>query len=256
MDNLCIHYEDMFGGYPSCYNCYEMHCTGQCLRWHPCFNTPKLMIFREYLKCRKRAIDENHEGYMLFVGDFIPDNWDEDFKLVGDGPPLFHEKVIAKYFEKLVKLDEGDMLLGDCTYWEEFRYWGYNPLERVVRTDFSLPMDLDCGPIIPPDGSSSIEEEQKTSENLITVELSEDEAINKEEINSYFFDFIDCPKIDFVIKPDEEIQIYIVEVESDGIDKSYYVENGKEDVWRSNEKWTKAKRRKMDKTSKAFFRCP
>jgi hypothetical protein len=213
------------------------------------------MSFRKYLICRKQAIEKSDERYML-MGDFVPYDWDDDVKLVGEGPPLLNERVLAKYFKELAKLDERDMLMGDYMYWSGFRQWGYNPLQEVIRTDFSLPVDLDCGPNTPPDESSTIDEESKTSEDLITTKLNEDLAINKEEINSHFSHFIDCPKIDFVIGPDEEIEIYIVEVESDGIDKSYYVEKGKEELWRSNEKWIKAKRRKMDKASKAFFRCP
>lgn len=192
----------------------------------------------------------------MLVGDFIPYNWDEDIKLVGDSPPLLEENVIAKYSEKLVKLDESEILLGDWMYLEEFQHWDSDPIEGVIWTDFSLPVDLDYGLIILPDESSTIKEEQKRSKNLITMELNEDEAINKEKITSHFSGFIDCPKIDLVIKPNEEIQIYIVEVESDGIDKSYYIENGKEEVWISNEKWIKAKKKKNGQGIKSFLQVP
>jgi hypothetical protein len=215
----------------------------------------KLLWFRQYLKCRKQALDNFDDSYML-AGDYVPDDWDEDIKLVGDGPPLLNERVLARYYLEIAKLDEVDIPFGDYRYWDGFQRWGYNPLDGVNRKDLPLPVEFDCGPIIQPDESSTIEEEPKMSENLITTEINEEVAINEEKINLHSSNLVDCQDIDFVVKPDEEVEIFIVEFELDGIGESYYMEMGNVEFWRSNEEWNKAKRRKMGKASKAFFRCP
>lgn len=100
MVNLYVDYEDMLGKYQSCENCYEMHCIKQCLLSYTCLHTLNLLRFRKYLKCRKQVIDKNDEEYML-VGDFVPYNWDEDIKLLEDGPLLLNENVLAKYFKEI-----------------------------------------------------------------------------------------------------------------------------------------------------------
>lgn len=41
------------------------------------------------------------------------------------------------------------------------------------------------------------------------------------------FDFIYCSTIEFFIKNNEEVEVYIVEFESDGMNKSYYIERDK-----------------------------
>lgn len=137
----------------------------------------KLLWFRQYLKCRKQALDNFDDGYML-AGNYVQDDWDEDNKLVGDGPPLLNEKVLARYYLEIAKLDEDNILMGDYKYWDGFQKWGYVPLDGVNRKDLSLAVEFDCRPIIEPDVSSTIEEKSKMSENLITMELNEDVAIN------------------------------------------------------------------------------
>lgn len=51
-------------------------------------------------------------------------------------------------------------------------------------------------------------------------------TINEDGINTHFSDFIHCPTVHFVIKPYEEVEVYIVEFQLERISKSYYVESG------------------------------
>lgn len=42
----------------------------------------------------------------------FPDDWNEDIKFWRDGPLLLNEKVLAKYYRELSKLDKIDILCG------------------------------------------------------------------------------------------------------------------------------------------------
>lgn len=53
--------------------------------------------------------------------DYVDVGWEEDNVLVGDGSLLLNEKILAKYYNKLAKLDESKMFVGDSIYWDEFK---------------------------------------------------------------------------------------------------------------------------------------
>lgn len=80
--------------------------------------------------------------------DYILEYWDADIKLMGDSPPLLSRKVLSKYYYEPTKLDESNMPMGNCMYRDGFQKRAYNPLEGANVTNFSLPMDLDCGHVI------------------------------------------------------------------------------------------------------------
>lgn len=44
------------------------------------------------------------------------------------------------------------------------------------------------------------------------------------EFNTHSFDFIDFPTIEFMIKPKDEVEVYIVEFESNRMSKSHQIE--------------------------------
>lgn len=52
----------------------------------------------------------------MLAGNYISNDWDEDIILVRDGPSLLNEKVLAKYYYDLIKLDESNMPMGDYMY--------------------------------------------------------------------------------------------------------------------------------------------
>jgi hypothetical protein len=191
----------------------------------------------------------------MLAGDWVSDDWDEDITFSGDGPTHFNERVLAKYYTELAKLDEEDMLVGDYKNWDGFQKWGYSPLDGFHRKDLPLPVEFDEGPVIQSDDESTVEELEENDKS-ITNEPSENVANNEDESSAHAFDFLDCPKVEFVIRPDEGIEIFIVEFELDGMGKSYYITKGDDECWRSNEEWTKAKRRKMGKAWQAFYRSP
>lgn len=56
---------------------------------------------------------------------------------------MLSEKVLAKYYNELVKLVNSKIHMGDGIYWREFRRWGYNSLKKVERKDWLLPLNLD-----------------------------------------------------------------------------------------------------------------
>lgn len=251
--SLYSDYRNMFEG-PRCDICQAMQCTGLCLYSCTEPSMSKLLKFRYYLKCRKQALDNFDESYML-VGDYVPDDWDEDITFSGDGPTYLNERVLAKYFTELTKLDEEDMLVGDYKYWNGFQKWGYSPLDGFHRKDLPLPVEFDGGPIIQSDDEST-DEELEENDIAITTEPSESVANDEDESSAHAFDFIECLKAEFVIRPDEGIEIFIVEFELERMGKSYYLTKGDDEFWRSNEEWTKAKRRKMGKACQAFYRSP
>lgn len=71
---------------------------------------------------------------------------------------------------------------------------------------------------------------------IITKDPSEEVVINENEIHIHSFDFMDCPTIEFVINPEEENEVWIVDFELYGIGKSYHIEEGKVYTWSINEK--------------------
>lgn len=81
-------------------------------------------------------------------------------------------------------------------------------------------------------------------------------SINEDEINTHYFEFINCPTIELVIMSEEGEEVYIVDFETYKIGKSYYLGGGNAKIWRINEDWSKVKRRKMSKVSNAFFKVP
>lgn len=87
-----------------------------------------------------------------------------------------------------------------------------------------------------PEKISTIEEEHKEDDKLIIKKPNEEEALNEDKINTHSFDFIDYQTIKFVIKSNEQVEVYMVDFESNGICKSGYIERGKLKVWRINEK--------------------
>lgn len=101
-----------------------------------------------------------------------------------------------------------------------------------------------------------MEDENKDDERLITKEQSEDEAINEDNVNPHSVDFIDCPIIEFVIKPEEKEEVYVDEFKSQAIDISYHIGDGSIKICRSNKEWSKVRRGKLSKASKAFFKIP
>lgn len=53
----------------------------------------------------------------------------------------------------------------------DFKYEGIIHLTELIEKDLLLPVKFDCGPIIHPNESSTLEEKPKMSENLITMKL-------------------------------------------------------------------------------------
>lgn len=53
----------------------------------------------------------------------------------GDGYPLLNEMVLAKYYNKLVKLNKGQVFVKDARCWDGFKSYGYIPLAKVERND-------------------------------------------------------------------------------------------------------------------------
>jgi len=74
-------------------------------------------------------------------------------------------------------------------------------------------MDLDCRSAIQSEEISKIVEELKVNDNLITKEHIKYVEINDDEINIHLRDFINCIEIGFVIKSNEDVEVYLVEFE-------------------------------------------
>lgn len=55
---------------------------------------------------------------------------------------------------------------------------------------------------------SIIGEDYKEDEKLIT---KEEVIISEDEINTHSFNLTDCTTIEFVIKPEEEIEVYMID---------------------------------------------
>lgn len=110
-------------------------------------------------------------------------------------------------------------------------------------------------PTIQPEEISTIEEEHKEKDKLITTKPNE-VAINEDEMNTHSFDFIDCPIIEFIIKPEEEEEIYIIDFETCGIGKCHYLGRGNVKIWKIKEEQSKVKRSKMSNSSRDFFKFP
>lgn len=123
--------------------------------------------------------------------------------LVVVGHSLLNGKAIVKYDNELIKLDEDKMHVGDGVHWDEFKMWQYNILQEVERKELPLPMYLDCESTIQSENISIIEEEHRENAKLIIKEQSKEVANNEDKINTYSFDFIDCPIVE-LIKLEEE----------------------------------------------------
>jgi hypothetical protein len=116
----------------------------------------------------------------------------------------------------------------------------------IVSLPEVLNMDVDV------EKTSIKEEKPEKIEKLITTGEKERATFEEEEI----LDFIVCSKVDFVIKPYEEIEVYIVEFEMGNEEKSYYMEKSNAKIWRKNATWNKVILSKISRTSKAIFKVP
>lgn len=59
-----------------------------------------------------------------------------------------------------------------------------------------------------------------------------------------------------MIKPEKEKEVYIIDFKSHGIGKSYHLGGDNVKIWRINEEWSRVKRSKLRKASKALSRIP
>lgn len=118
----------------------------------------------------------------MLAGNYISNDWDEDIILVRDGPSLLNEKVLAKYYYDLIKLDESNMPMGDYMYQDEFQNLEYDLLNETYKKDQPLPMNYEYGLVIQSKEISTIHKEFKENDKLITNELNKDVAINKTKV--------------------------------------------------------------------------
>lgn len=109
-----------------CELCYGVHYTGYCVNTCTEPFQLKLLRFKQYLRCRRLAIDTSNESYM-HEGQCIPSDTFVEF-----GPSILNEEAIVKYYTGPAKLDENKMCMGDGVFWIEFKRWRYNPLEKFV----------------------------------------------------------------------------------------------------------------------------
>lgn len=133
----------------------------------------------------------------MLVGNYISNDWDENIILVGDGPSLLNEKVLAKYYYDLIKLDESNMPMGDYMYQGKFQKLEYDLLNETYKKDQPLPMNDEYGLVIQSKEISTIDKEFKDNDKLITKEPNKDVAINEDESNVHSSDFIDYSKLSF-----------------------------------------------------------
>lgn len=77
----------------------------------------------------------------------------------------------------------------------------------------------------------------------------------EEEITVQSIDFV-CSNIEFVIKPYEEIKVYIVEFKTGDYGKSYYLEKDMVEFWTKAAIWKEDELSKLSRTSKAIFKVP
>lgn len=83
--------------------------------------------------------------------------------------------------------------------------------------------NLDNRSIVQLEKSTTKQEKHEENGKLTLQDPNKSVTFNEVEIIRQSSDFIVCIKINFVIKVDEEIEVFIVEFKSSGIGKSYYL---------------------------------
>lgn len=78
----------------------------------------------------------------------------------------------------------------------------------------------------------SIEEEHEKIKKIIIMVEKDSVVFKEEEISRQSTDILVCSKMEFVTKPYEEIEVYIVEFKTDDERKSYYLEKDKIKIWK------------------------
>ncbi|KAL2526603.1 Uncharacterized protein Adt_11657 [Abeliophyllum distichum] len=132
------------------------------------------------------------------------------------------------------------------------------PMEHMpsiaTRNDEQLPEILDNIHIIQPE-EAPIKEEDYVEKVKLNGQ-NEKVIINDVALMKQFSNSPLSSKINFVIKVDEEVEVFIVEFEQGAKPKSNFYEKCKFKFWRINEKWCKLNRCKQRKSSKALFKVP
>lgn len=105
--------------------------------------------------------------------------------------------------------------------------------------------------IIQPKELTTKEAEHVETDELNLKELNELVAFKEDGISMERFNFID-----FVIKDDDKIKVFLVEFEASNLGKSYRIQKGKVQFWRMCEIWNKVKLSKRSRTSKSIFKVP
>ncbi|KAL2462264.1 Uncharacterized protein Adt_45684 [Abeliophyllum distichum] len=102
----------------------------------------------------------------------------------------------------------------------------------------------------------SKEEEYVEKEKLILNEQNKKMTFNDTALIKQFSESRIYSQIDFVIKAEEEVEIFVVVFEQCAELQSYSCEERKFKFLRINEKWCKVNRCKQNKSSKARFKVP
>ncbi|KAL2542983.1 hypothetical protein Adt_03961 [Abeliophyllum distichum] len=115
---------------------------------------------------------------------------------------------------------------------------------------------LDNRPVIQLDEALVKEEKYVEKEKLIPNEQNRKVAFNDVALIKQFSDSRLSSKIDFVIKVDEQVEVFVVVFEQCAELQSYSCEEHKFTFFRINEKWCKVNRCKQSKSSKILFKVP
>ncbi|KAL2526660.1 hypothetical protein Adt_11714 [Abeliophyllum distichum] len=208
----------------------------------------------------------HHQYNPATVRDF---EIDEDNMNFGDFIAM-HQTNTARYDETF-EIDDDDLILGDIwklSFTQNFCPYSYtfsseveaNQLEHVpsitTMSEEQLSEILNNRPVIQPDEALVKEEEYVEKEKLILNEQNRKVTFNDVALIKQFSNSRLSSKIDFVIKVDEKIEVFVLVFEQCAELQSYSCEEYKFTFFRINKKWCKVNRCKQSKSSKALFKVP
>ncbi|KAL2480629.1 hypothetical protein Adt_33595 [Abeliophyllum distichum] len=262
-----------------CENCGANHSTLDCLSLASLeqINFVLYNTHQQYNPAivRDFEIDEDNMNF----GDFIAMHqantarYDATFEIDEDDMNFrdfiaMHQANTTRYDETF-EIDDDDLILGDIwklSVTQNFCPYSYtfssevetNQLEHMpsitTMNEEQLSEILDNRPVIQPDEVPAKEEDYVKKEKLILNEQNKKVTFNDVALIKQFSNSRLSSKIDFVIKVDEKVEIFVVVFEQCAELPSYSCEERKFKFLRINENWCKVNRCKQSKSSKALFK--